>query len=57
MKIFKIFCQPSGPVGKTKPAGLFGSVFWNDSLGSLVCFGWFSLIRAENQSLLILLDS
>ena len=38
MKIFEIFSQPSGPVGKTKPAGSFGSVCWNGSLGGLVLF-------------------
>ena len=37
LKIFKIFCQPSGPVGKTQPAGSFGSVCWNGSLGGLIC--------------------
>ena len=60
MKIFEIFFQPSGPVGKTKPAGSFGSVCWNDSLGGLICLvgsGWFSLIRVENQSPFVLLDS
>ena len=38
LKIFEIFCQPSGPVGKTKPAGSFGSVCWNGSLGGLILF-------------------
>ena len=40
--------QPSGPVGKTKPAGSFGSVCWNGSLGGLICFCWFLVIRSRN---------
>ena len=48
LKIFEIFFQPSGPVGKTKPAGSFGSVCWNDSLGGFVCLCWFLVIRSRN---------
>ena len=48
LKIFEIFCQPSGPVGKTKPAGSFGSVCWNGSLGDLICLCWFLVIRSRN---------
>ena len=48
LKIFEIFYQPSGPVGKTKPAGSFGSVCWNGSLGGLVCLCWFLVIRSRN---------
>ena len=48
LKIFEIFCQPSGPVGKTKPAGSFGSVCWNGSLGGLICLCWFLVIRNRN---------
>ena len=48
MKIFEIFSQPSGPVGKTKPAGSFISVCWNGSLGGLVCLCWFLVIRSRN---------
>ena len=48
MKIFEIFFQPSGPVGKTKPAGSFGSVCWNGSLGGLICLCWFLVIRSPN---------
>ena len=48
MKIFEIFCQPSGPVGKTKPAGSFGSVCRNGSLGGLICLCWFLVIRSQN---------
>ena len=48
MKIFEIFFQPSGPVGKTKPAGSFGLVCWNDSLGGLICLCWFLVIRSRN---------
>ena len=42
---------------ETRLVGSLGYVCRNGSLGSLVCFGWFSFIRAENQSPLILLDS
>ena len=48
LKIFEIFSQPSGPVGKTKPAGSFGSVCWNGSLGGLVCLCWFLVILSQN---------
>ena len=48
LKIFEIFFQPSGPVGKTKPAGSFGSVCWNGSLGGLICLCWFLVIRSRN---------
>ena len=48
LKIFEIFCQPSGLVGKTKPAGSFGSVCWNGSLGGLICLCWFLVIRSRN---------
>ena len=43
-----------------KPNQSFGSVCWNSSLGGLICLvgsGWFSLIRAENKSPFVLLDS
>ena len=48
LKIFEIFFQPSRPVGKTKPAGSFGSVCWNGSLGGLICLCWFLVIRSRN---------
>ena len=48
MKFFEIFFQPSVPVGKTKPAGSFGSVCWNGSLGGLICLCWFLVIRSRN---------
>ena len=48
LEFFEIFCQPSGQVGKTKPAGSFGSVCWNGSLGSLICLCWFLVIRSRN---------
>ena len=48
LKIFEIFFQPSGPVGKTKPAGSFGLVCWNGSLGRLICLCWFLVIRSQN---------
>ena len=48
LKIFEIFSQPSGLVGKTKPAGSFGSVCWNGSFGGLVCLCWFLVIRSRN---------
>ena len=48
LKIFEIFCQPSGPIGKTKPAGSFGSVCWNGSLGGLICLcSWLFGVRIE----------
>ena len=46
--IFLSIYQPSGPVGKTKPAGSFGSVCWNGSLGGLSCLCWFLVIRSRN---------
>ena len=48
LEFFEIFCQPSGPVGKTKQAGSFGSVCWNGSLGGLICLCWFLVIRSRN---------
>ena len=48
LKIFEIFFQPSRPVGKTKPAGSFGSVCWNGSFGGLICLCWFLVIRSRN---------
>ena len=48
MNIFEIFFQPSRPVGKTEPAGSFGSVWWNGSLGGLICLCWFLVIRSRN---------
>ena len=47
-KVFESLYQPSGPVGKTKPAGSFGSVCWNGSLGGLICLCWFLVIRGRN---------
>ena len=38
LEFFESLYQPSGPVGKTKPAGSFGSVCWNGSLGGLIFF-------------------
>ena len=34
----------------------FNGFCWNGSFGCLICFGWFSLIRAENQSPFVFLD-
>ena len=48
LEFFELFFQPSGPVGKTKPAGSFGSVCWNGSLGGLICLCWFLVIRSRN---------
>ena len=48
LKFFESLYQPSGPVGKTKPAGSFGSVCWNGSLGGLICLCWFLVIRSRN---------
>ena len=41
LEFFECLYQPPGPVGKTKPAGSFGSVCWNGSLGCLICLCWF----------------
>ena len=48
LEFFESLYQPSGPVGKTKPAGSFGSVCWNGSLGGLICLCWFLVIRGRN---------
>ena len=48
LEFFEIFCQPYGPIGKTKPAGSFGSVCWNGSLGGLICLCWFLVFRSRN---------
>ena len=48
LEFFESLYQPSGPVGKTKPAGSFGSVCWNGSLGGLICLCWFLVIRSRN---------
>ena len=48
LEFFESLYQPSGPVGKTKPAGSFGSVCWNGSLGDLICLCWFLVIRSRN---------
>ena len=48
LEFFESLYQPSGLVGKTKPAGSFGSVCWNGSLGGLVCLCWFLVIRSRN---------
>ena len=45
---FESLYQPSVSVGKTKPAGSFGSVCWNGSLGGLICLCWFLVIRSRN---------
>ena len=34
----------------------FNGFCWNGSFSGLISFGWFSLIRAENQSPFIFLD-
>ena len=41
---------------ETRSVGLLGSVCRNCSSRSLLCFGWFSLIRAENRSSFVFLD-
>ena len=48
LEFFESLYQPSGPVGKTKLAGSFGSVCWNGSLGGLICLCWFFVIRSRN---------
>ena len=40
LEFFESLYQPSVPVGKTKPAGSFGSVCWNGSLGGLSFLCW-----------------
>ena len=48
LEFFKSLYQPSVSVGKTKPAGSFGSVCWNGSIGGLICLCWFLVIRSRN---------
>ena len=48
LEFFESLYQPSVSVGKTKPAGSFGSVCWNGSLGGLICSCWFLVIRSRN---------
>ena len=48
LECFESLYQPSVLVGKTKPAGSFGSVFLNGSLGGLICLCWFLVIRSWN---------
>ena len=47
-EFFESLYQPTGPVGKTKRAGSFGSVCCNGSLGGLICLCWFLVIRSQN---------
>ena len=48
LEFFESLNQPSVSVGKTKPAGSFGSVCWNGSLGGLIYLCWFLVIRSRN---------
>ena len=48
LEFFESLYQPSVSVGKTKPAGSFGSVRWSGSLGGLTCLCWFLVIRSRN---------
>ena len=48
LEFFESLYQPPGSVGKTKLAGSFGSVFWNGSLGGLICLCWFLVIWSRN---------
>ena len=48
LEFFESLYQPSESVGKTKPAGSFGSVCWNGILGGLNCLCWFLVIRSRN---------
>ena len=48
LEFFESLYEPPGPVGKTKPAGSFGSVCGNGSLGGLICLCWFLVIRGRN---------
>ena len=48
LEFFESLYQPSGPVGKTKPAGSFGSVCCDGSLGGLSCLCWFLVIPSRN---------
>ena len=48
LEFFQSLYQPSVSVGNTKPAGSFASVCWNGSLGGLICFCWFLVIRSRN---------
>ena len=48
LEYFESLYQPSVSVGKTKPAGSFGSVYRNSSLGGLICLCWFLVVRSQN---------
>ena len=48
LNFFENLYQPSGPVGKKKLTGSFGSVCWYGSLGGLICLCWFLVIRSRN---------
>ena len=42
---------------ETEPAGLLGSVIRNGNKGTLLCLYWFLVIRIQNYTLFVLLDS
>ena len=42
---------------ETRSVGSLGSLCRNGSLGSSIGFGWFSLIRAENRSPFVVINS
>ena len=48
LEFFESLYQPSVSAVKTKPAGSFGSVCLNGSLGGLICLCWFLVIRSQN---------
>ena len=47
-QILGFFPQPFEPVFTLIRESRFNGFCWNGSFGSLIFFGWFSLIRAEN---------
>ena len=53
MENFESLSQLDGLVGKPDQSVHLGEVCRKGSFGSLVGFGWFSLIRDENRSLFI----
>ena len=57
MENFESLLKRYGLVGKPDQSVHLGYVFRKGSLRSSVGFGWFSLIRAENRSPFVVLDS
>ena len=57
LKIFEIFYQPDGLVGKPNHPIHWVQFARNGSLGTLLCLYWFLAIRIWNYTLFLLFDS